>query len=47
MMLRDAIYMLENKGLIVQTEGFGKVVSQSLLPGYKINKNDIIKIELN
>lgn len=31
--LRDALYVLENKGLRVEVEGFGKVARQSLLPG--------------
>lgn len=31
--LRDAIYILENKGLRVEVDGFGKVARQSLLPG--------------
>ncbi len=31
--LRDALYVLENKGLRVQVEGYGKVARQSLLPG--------------
>lgn len=35
--LRDALYALENSGLTVEVEGFGKVSRQSLLPGTRIN----------
>ncbi|MCB0580903.1 MAG: transpeptidase family protein [Phaeodactylibacter sp.] len=35
--LRDALYALENNGLTVEVEGFGKVSRQSLLPGTRIN----------
>lgn len=31
--LRDALYILENRGLRVEVDGFGKVARQSLLPG--------------
>lgn len=31
--LRDAVYVLENRGLRVTTEGAGRVVRQSILPG--------------
>ena len=31
--LKDALYILENRGLKVQFSGYGKVVSQSLTPG--------------
>lgn len=34
--LRDALFLLENRGLRVQVEGFGRVVRQSLRPGTKI-----------
>lgn len=39
--LRDAVYVLENFGLSVMTTGFGKVVSQSLNPGAKLDKETI------
>jgi cell division protein FtsI (penicillin-binding protein 3) len=31
--LKDALYVLENRGLKVQFSGYGKVVAQSLNPG--------------
>lgn len=31
--LRDALYVLENRGLRVEVDGYGKVARQSLLPG--------------
>ncbi len=46
MTLRDAIYLLENRGLKVSIEGQGRVKSQSIYPGRKINKGSKIKLEL-
>lgn len=47
MTLRDAIYLLEKKGLIVKYEGFGRVKNQSLSIGKKIDKGDRILIKLS
>jgi len=47
MTLRDAIYLLENAGLKVNYNGKGRVVEQSQLPGRKILKGSIIKLELS
>ncbi|HET9055802.1 MAG TPA: penicillin-binding protein [Chitinophagaceae bacterium] len=44
--LKDAIYILENKGLKVIVKGKGKVVAQSVLPGTTINKGQTIMIQL-
>ena len=41
--LRDALYILENQGLQVEVNGFGKVIRQSLIPGTIIKGQ---KIEL-
>jgi len=46
MTLRDAIYVLENRGLKVSTEGRGRVKKQSQLPGMKIVKGEQIKLIL-
>ena len=43
--LRDALYILENLGLVVQINGVGKVVRQSIIPGTTI-KGQTIKITL-
>ncbi len=39
--LRDAVYALENRGLQVQVEGFGKVARQSILPGTRARGQQI------
>ncbi len=39
--LRDALFALENRGLKVEIEGFGKVSRQSLLPGTRIRGQSI------
>lgn len=44
--LKDAINMLENKGLKVIIKGRGKVIAQSILPGTTINKGQAIIIQL-
>ena len=45
--LKDAVYLLENKGLKVMASGKGKVVYQSLAQNTDFNKGQSIKIELN
>ena len=44
--LRDAVYLLENKGFQVVVKGKGMVVKQSVKPGSVIEKNQTIMIEL-
>ncbi len=44
--LRDAIYLLENAGMKVETEGYGKVKSQSIQAGQPITKGTIINLKL-
>ena len=45
--LKDAVYLLENKGLKVLASGRGKVIYQSLTQNSDFNKGQSIKIELN
>jgi cell division protein FtsI (penicillin-binding protein 3) len=45
--LKDAVYLLENKGLKVIASGKGRVVSQSLVQNSDFNKGQSIKIEFN
>jgi cell division protein FtsI (penicillin-binding protein 3) len=45
--LRDALYLLENAGLQVQTKGSGTVRRQSVAPGSAINRTSSITIELS
>jgi len=44
---KDAIYLLENMGLKVIIIGRGSVKSQSIPAGTKINKGDIVKLEMS
>jgi cell division protein FtsI (penicillin-binding protein 3) len=44
--LKDAVFLLENKGLVVEVYGRGKVVQQSIRPGAKIKKGDKIILTL-
>ena len=45
--LKDALYLLEGMNMKVVTKGRGKVSVQSIDPGTTINKNQLVKIELN
>lgn len=45
--LKDAIYLLENAGLIVEVRGKGKVVNQSILPGSRVRKGDRIVLTMS
>jgi cell division protein FtsI (penicillin-binding protein 3) len=47
MTLRDAIYILENKGLRVEFSGTGRVSSQSLPKGTTYQNDQIIKLSLS
>ena len=44
--LKDAVYLLENMGLRVQVVGRGSVRNQSIPPGTRIKRGDIIRLEL-
>lgn len=46
MTLKDALYLLENKGLKVQFEGSGRVSRQSQVPGSRALKGSTIKLDL-
>lgn len=45
--LKDAVYLLENKGLKVTTSGRGRVVNQSIAAGTNFNKTQTISLILN
>jgi len=44
--VKDAIYLLEERGLTVKISGKGKVIKQSLSPGSKVIKGKQIEIIL-
>ncbi len=46
MTAKDAIYLLESRGLVVRLKGYGKVINQSILAGTDITNGQLIKIEL-
>lgn len=43
---RDAVYLVESRGVKVKMEGRGKVVEQSLAPGRIIRKGDVMRLKL-
>ena len=43
---RDAVYLLESRGVIVRLEGRGKVTAQSLPAGQEIKKGEICNLKL-
>ena len=45
--LKDALYLLENKGLIALVSGKGKVINQSLTAGTNFKKGQKIILMLN
>jgi cell division protein FtsI (penicillin-binding protein 3) len=44
--LKDAVFLLENAGLEVETRGVGKVKRQSVKAGKKVSKGTRIKLVL-
>lgn len=47
MSLKDALYVLENKGLKVEFSGFGKVKKQSIRPGKPLKEKALVKLNLS
>jgi cell division protein FtsI (penicillin-binding protein 3) len=47
MSAKDAVYLLESRGLVVQLTGRGQVYSQSILPGEPLVKGQLIEIKLH
>lgn len=47
MTAKDAVYILERKGLVVTLKGLGRVVSQSIAPGNQIVKGQVVQLKLN
>jgi len=45
--LKDAVYLLENKGLKVEVKGRGRVIDQSLIAGVQYNKGQKVQLLLN
>lgn len=45
--LKDAVYLLENKGLAIEVKGRGKVVNQSLEAGIAFRKGQKVQLLLN
>ncbi|NNE56404.1 MAG: PASTA domain-containing protein, partial [Flavobacteriales bacterium] len=45
--LQDALFILENSGLKVEINGYGTVKSQSLTPGGRYDRGNVIKIQLS
>jgi cell division protein FtsI (penicillin-binding protein 3) len=44
--LRDALFLLENRGLRVQTSGTGRVREQSLAPGERVKRGTLVRLAL-
>jgi cell division protein FtsI (penicillin-binding protein 3) len=47
MTLKDALYLLESKGVKVTAKGKGKVLMQDIAPGTNINKAQTVTLLLN
>jgi cell division protein FtsI (penicillin-binding protein 3) len=45
--LKDAIYLLENAGLVVEVRGKGKVMNQSILAGSRVRRGDRIILTMS
>ena len=44
--LRDALFMLENRGLKVQASGTGRVREQSIVPGERVKRGTVVNVAL-
>ena len=46
MTAKDALFLLENNGLVVKMKGYGSVINQSINPGTQIQQGVLIEIIL-
>jgi len=46
LMIKDALYVLENKGFKVRYSGIGRVTGQSIGPGLKVEKGNMVYLKL-
>ena len=44
--LQDALYLIENEGMIAVVNGSGKITNQSITAGAKVNKGSRIVLDL-
>ena len=45
--VKDAVFILENLGLSVELQGRGTILKQSVAPGTRISKGDLVVIEMS
>ena len=43
---KDAVYLLEDMGMVVEISGYGKVIYQSIVEGTDLEKGRLIKLTL-
>jgi cell division protein FtsI (penicillin-binding protein 3) len=46
MTAKDAVYLLEDMGMVVEISGYGKVIYQSIAEGTDLEKGRLIKLTL-
>jgi cell division protein FtsI (penicillin-binding protein 3) len=46
MTAKDAVYLIENTGMVAKVSGYGKVVEQSLAPGVQAYGGGVVEIKL-
>ena len=44
---KDAVYIIESRGMVAQINGFGKVVNQSVPAGSQVYAGGLIELTLN
>lgn len=44
---KDAIFLMQERGIGIELEGYGKVSTQSIAPGTKVNKGKTVKLVLS
>ena len=45
--VKDAVFILENMGLSVELQGRGTILKQSIAPGIRISKGDLVVLEMS
>ena len=45
--VKDAVFILENIGLSLELQGRGTILKQSITPGTRISKGDLVVLEMS
>ena len=45
--VKDAVFILENMGMSVELQGRGTILKQSIAPGGRVSRGDLVVLEMS